>query len=157
MVFFQNVNALLSKEKLLKKLLETAKNKKEEIDAKYYEKAPTYNIKVQTTPKQHDDEIIEAMHEKNELKYKFYDGKFYSLEEYIQVLEEDLKDTKETIEVYKETLNELEGKDSRLYYLIQFKGYTPTKAVEKVADEFNCTEYSIWKKHYKKVKKIIKV
>lgn len=156
MDFPNNVSGLIIKEEQLKSLLKIAKDNMEAIDAKYYETAPVYSIKVQSTPKTKDEKIIQAMYEKYEKTYTNYDGKDYTLDEYIKRLEEEILDTKNTINVYKEAAGKLTGIENELYFCIRFNGMKPTKAVKHIAKKYDMLENNIWRRQYRNIKKYLK-
>lgn len=54
------------------------------------------------------------------------------------------------------TLSKLKGIEYSLYYEIVVNGLNVSKAVDKVARDFDKDSQTIWKNHYRKIKKYIK-
>ena len=81
------------------------------------------------TGKSLDDEITEARNNVGKLKY------------YIKRMEYNLEHTT--------------GIENELFTWIVIKGFTPTRAVEFVADKYKREPNTIWRHHYPKIKKEI--
>ena len=55
------------------------------------------------------------------------------------------------------TLSKMSGIEYDLYYEIVVNGTSITKAVERIAEKYDRDNQTIWKNHYRKIKKDIKI
>ena len=61
------------------------------------------------------------------------------------------------VNVMSETLAKMTGIEYSLYFEIVIRGVRPSKAVSNVAEQYNVDDRTIWKYHYSKIKKDLKI
>lgn len=61
------------------------------------------------------------------------------------------------VNVMSETLGKMTGIEYSLYFEIVIRGVRPSKAVSNVAEQYNVDDRTIWKYHYSKIKKDLKI
>lgn len=83
-------------------------------------------------------------------------GTGMSLAEEIEVQQERVNKLETYIKEMDTTLSKLTGIEYALYYEIVVKGISVTKAVTNVAESYNKDLGTVWKHHYRKIKKEIK-
>ena len=61
------------------------------------------------------------------------------------------------VNVMSETLGKMTGIEYNLYYEIVVRGVRPSRAVSNIAEQYNLDDSAIWKYHYSKIKKDLKI
>ena len=74
----------------------------------------------------------------------------------LEFLSNSLNELEKEITIRKNTLSEFKGIKYDLYTLIMIDGYNPSKAVNKIANDYDIDVSNVWKNHYKKIKKYLK-
>ena len=74
----------------------------------------------------------------------------------LEFLSNSLNELEKEITIRKSTLSKFKGIKYDLYALIMIDGYNPSKAVNKIANDYDIDVSNVWKNHYKKIKKYLK-
>lgn len=61
------------------------------------------------------------------------------------------------VNIMTETLGKMSGIEYSLYFEIVVRGVRPSKAVSNIAEQYNLDDSAIWKYHYSKIKKYLKI
>lgn len=80
-----------------------------------------------------------------------------SLEDEIDEQLEEVHHLSNYLSIMDSSVEKLKGIEADLYNNIVFKGMKITKAVEKTAEDYEKDVRTIWKYHYPKIKKMIKI
>ena len=78
-----------------------------------------------------------------------------SLNDEIELCEQDVKELESLAESLKKPLESLSGIEERLYVKIAVEGLNPTKAVRQIADEEYFSESHVWHTYYRRIKPYI--
>ncbi len=85
----------------------------------------------------------------------YFNNKAITISEYIEKLENEIKEGEEILKEYVKLLQEDKPIQGDLIYYILIMDLKPSQAVKKVAYRYNKTERTIWKNYYKKVNNFI--
>lgn len=103
-----------------------------------------------------DKNIVNYLDKVNYNNYRTIGGESFSINEYIDKMNKEIDELEKIIEIYnKELKDNCSDISKELYILIKIQGYNPTKAVRMLNKKYGFAEYSIWKNHYKKIKKYL--
>lgn len=99
-----------------------------------------------------NDKMADYVHELHQIDL----GTGMSLAGEIEEQQENVNKLQNYINDMEATLSKMSGIEYALYYEIVVNGFTITKAVNNVAEKYDKDNGTIWKNHYKKIKKDIK-
>lgn len=99
-----------------------------------------------------NDKMADYVHELHEVDI----GTGKSLAEEIIYQQENINKLQNYINDMESTLSKMSGIEYDLYYEIVVNGSNITKAVDKIAERYNKDTGTIWRNHYKKIKKDVK-
>lgn len=99
-----------------------------------------------------NDPMSDYLHE----LYNVDIGTGTSLAEEIKIQQENVNKLQTYINTMESTLAKTTGIEYDLFYEIAVNGTQITKAVEKIATKYDKDTQTIWKNHYKKIKKHVK-
>lgn len=106
------------------------------------------------------DESTENTSKMADYLYELHDiidvGTGMSLASEIKYEEENIKKLECYLKKMDETLSKMTGIEYELFYEIVYLGTSITKAIELLAERNNKDTQTIWKNHYRKIKKDIK-
>lgn len=80
----------------------------------------------------------------------------YSLNQEIEMAEEEVRILKAVLEVMAKGFTELKGIENNLYCSIVLDGLRPTEAVRKIAEDNFMTEDNVWRTYYPRVKELLR-
>lgn len=127
-------------------------DRKEKLYAKYFPITQQIKDDVVSGGKKDNDKMAMYVHELNEVDI----GTGFSLAQEIEYQRSVIERDTQYINEMTETLNKNKGIEYALYYEIVIKGIRISKAVGNVAERYSLDEHTIWKYHYKKIKKNLK-
>lgn len=105
-----------------------------------------------SSSKTNNDKMADYLHELHCVDI----GTGKSLAEEIDYQRANISKLEAIIKEMTDTLSSMEGIEYALYYEIVVKGVNVTKAIDNIADRFDKDSRTIWKYHYKKIKKDIR-
>jgi len=148
---FKNYTDTKCELELNKNRLALLEEQKEMIYIKYFSTtAHLKEVVVSKTNAKHDN-YADYMHEINSIS----PVTGLSLSEEILYTINNIKRLEKYLKRMDDILASVEGMQYELFYLIACKGMKPTPAVEQIATKYNYDSQTIWKYHYKKIKKYI--
>lgn len=127
-------------------------DRKEKLYWKYFPITSKSKEIIVNGGERNSDKMADYLHELHEVDIGI--GK--SLAEEISYQQENIKKIEDHIKDMDTTLSKLSGIEHALYYEIIVKGINITKAVDNAAKEYDKDTQTIWKNHYKKIKKDVK-
>lgn len=127
-------------------------DRKEKLYSKYFP-ITSKQKEVSVTGGEHDtDKMALYLHE----LYLVDVGTGMSLAGEIDEQQEVVNNLQAYINTMESTLAKMSGIEYDLYYEIVVNGTQITKAVEKIAEKHDKDEQTLWKNHYRKIKKDVK-
>lgn len=150
MVTLQNYTDTKCELEIAKNRLRWLLDKKEELYSKYFK--VTSKIKeVSVSSHADNDNMARYVHELHEIDI----GTGKSLGEEIDKQQKLVVELEKYINAMNETLGKMSGIEYQLFYEIVFKGVSISKAVDKISTINNKDSQTIWKNHYRKIKKYV--
>lgn len=137
---------------MAKKRLNLLMDRKEQLYCKYFPLTPTLKDDVVDGGEKNRDKMAEYVHELHEVDI----GTGKSLAGEITYQQENVDKIQTNVNDMSNILSKLNGIEYELYYEIVVKGITITKAVDNIAEKYDKDTRTIWKYHYKNIKKYIK-
>lgn len=139
--------------------LEMAKNRlniltdrKEKLYCKYFPITSKLKEFMVDGGEKNNDKMADYLHE----LYLVDVGTGMSLAGEIEEQQKNIKELENYLNIMDTALSKMTGIEYSLYYEIVVNGFNITKAVDKVAETYDKDSQTIWKNHYKKIKKDIK-
>ena len=127
-------------------------DRKEQLYCKYFPITSKSKDVMVDGGERNNDKMADYVHELHEVDI----GTGKSLADEIIYQQENISKLEKYISDMDSTLSKLNGVEYSLYYEIVVKGVNVTKAVSNVAEQYEKDNQTIWKYHYKKIKKYIK-
>lgn len=127
-------------------------DRKEQLYCKYFPITSKAKDVMVDGGERNNDKMADYIHELHEVDI----GTGKSLADEIIYQQENINKLEKTINDMDSTLAKLTGIEYALYYEIVVKGVNVTRAVSNVAEEYEKDNQTIWKHHYKKIKKYVK-
>ena len=127
-------------------------DRKEQLYCKYFPITSKAKDVMVDGGERNNDKMADYIHELHEVDI----GTGKSLADEIIYQQENINKLEKTINDMDSTLAKLTGIEYSLYYEIVVKGVNVTRAVSNVAEEYDKDNQTIWKHHYKKIKKYVK-
>lgn len=127
-------------------------DRKEQLYCKYFPITSKAKDVMVDGGERNNDKMADYIHELHEVDI----GTGKSLADEIIYQQENISKLEKTINDMDSTLAKLTGIEYALYYEIVVKGVNVTRAVSNVAEEYEKDNQTIWKHHYKKIKKYVK-
>jgi hypothetical protein len=127
-------------------------DRKEQLYCKYFPITSKAKDVMVDGGERNNDKMADYIHELHEVDI----GTGKSLADEIIYQQENINKLEKTINDMDSTLAKLTGIEYALYYEIVVKGVNVTRAVSNVAEEYDKDNQTIWKHHYKKIKKYVK-
>lgn len=127
-------------------------DRKEQLYCKYFPITSKAKDVMVDGGERNNDKMADYIHELHEVDI----GTGKSLADEIIYQQENISKLEKTINDMDSTLAKLTGIEYALYYEIVVKGVNVTRAVSNVAEEYDKDNQTIWKHHYKKIKKYVK-
>lgn len=127
-------------------------DRKEQLYCKYFPVTQRIKQDIVSGGDHKNDKMDRYLHELHDVDI----GTGKSLAEEIEYQQAVVDQTKRYLKDMGETLGKLCGIEYALYYEIAVKGTRISRAVEYIAEKYNKDTQTIWKYHYKKIKKDVK-
>jgi len=137
---------------MAKKRLNLLMDRKEKLYCKYFPLTPTLKEDVVDGGIKNNDKMADYVHELHEIDI----GTGKSLAEEITYQQENVNKIQVYVNNMNDILSKLNGVEYELYYEIVVKGIAISKAVNNIAEKYNKDSRTIWKYHYKNIKKYVK-
>ena len=126
-------------------------DRKEKLYAKYFPITQQIKEDVITGGKKDNDKMAMYVHELNEVDI----GTGFSLAQEIEYQRSVIERDTRYINEMNETLSKMQGIEHSLYYEIVINGVKISKAVSNIAERNYLEERTVWKYHYRKIKKFL--
>jgi len=127
-------------------------DKKATIYRKYFPLTPTLKEIVVDGGEENNDKMADYLHEINVIDV----GTGMSIEGEIAYQQNIVEQLQGYLNSMSESLSKMTGIEYQLFYEIVYNGINVTKAVDNIAYKYDVDVSTIWKKHYKKVKRYVK-
>ncbi len=127
-------------------------DKKEKLYAKYFPVTQKLKDDVIKGGVKDNDKMAQYVHELNEVDI----GTGRSLAEEIDYQRGIVDNIKYHLDIMDDSLSKMRGIEYSLFYEIVVNGVRISKAVSNVAEHYGVDDSTVWKHHYKKIKKDIK-
>lgn len=127
-------------------------DRKEQLYAKFFPVTQRLKDDIVKGGEQDSDKFASYLYE----LYNVDIGTGYSLEQEIEHQRAVIDRDKRELATMTEIIENTEGIEHELYKKIVFDGVTKTQAVKQIAVEYGKEEQTIWKYHYRKIKKYIR-
>ena len=137
---------------MAKKRLNLLMDRKEQLYCKYFPLTAKLKEDIVDGGENNNDKMADYVHELHELDI----GTGKSLAEEINYQQENVDKIQTYVNNMNDILCKLNGVEYELYYEIVVKGITISKAVDNIAEKYEKDTRTIWKYHYKSIKKYIK-
>lgn len=125
---------------------------KERLYCKYFPLTPTLKKDVVTGGEENKDKMADYVHELHEIDY----GTGKSLAQEIAYQRDIVDRLQSYLNLMSDSLKQMSGIEYQLFYAIAYKGIPVSKAVDTVAELNNLDTRTVWRNHYKKIKKYVK-
>lgn len=126
-------------------------DKKEELYCKYFPITAKLKENVVSGGTPNNDKMANYVYELNDVDI----GTGRSLADEIEYQRAVVDRLQRYINDMSETLSKMNGIEYALYYEIVVRGIKISRAVSSVAERYNKDDHTVWKYHYKKIKKDI--
>lgn len=127
-------------------------DRKEQLYCKYFPITAKSKEIMVDGGEHNNDKMAEYVHELHEVDI----GTGKSLADEIKYQQENINKLQNYINDMEDSLSKLNGIEYSLYYEIICKGVPISKAVGNIAEMYEKDTQTIWKHHYKKIKKDVK-
>lgn len=128
-------------------------DRKEQLYCKYFPMTQTIKEDVVSGGQRNNDKMADYVHELHEVDI----GTGRSLADEIEYQREGVEKLQQYLSLMEDTLSKMKGIEYALYYEIVVKGVRISRAVSTIAERYNRDDQTIWKYHYSKIKKEIKI
>ena len=128
-------------------------DRKEQLYCKYFPMTQTIKEDVVSGGQRNNDKMADYVHELHEVDI----GTGRSLADEIEYQREGVEKLQQYLSLMEDTLSKMKGIEYALYYEIVVKGVRVSRAVSTIAERYNRDDQTIWKYHYSKIKKEIKI
>lgn len=125
---------------------------KERLYYKHFPLTPKLKQDVVDGGERNNDKMADYVHELHEVDL----GTGRSLAEEIVYQQENVNRIQNHINAMNDILSKMIGVEYQLFYEIAYKGVPITKAVEIIAERNELDTRTVWRNHYKKIKKYVK-
>ncbi len=137
---------------MAKKRLNLLMDRKEKLYCKYFPLTPTLKSDVVDGGEKNNDKMADYVHELHEVDI----GTGKSLAEEITYQQENVDKIQSNVNDMNSILSKLTGIEYELYYEIIVKGMGISKAVDNIAERYDKDTRTIWKYHYRNIKRYVK-
>lgn len=127
-------------------------DKKERLYCKYFPLTPQLKEDVVDGGEKNKDKMADYLHELHEVDY----GTGKSLATEITEQQNTVDKLQGYLNLMSDILSKFTGIEYQLFYEIAYKGTNITKAVENISNKYDIDTRSVWRNHYKKIKKYVK-
>ena len=127
-------------------------DRKEKLYCKYFPITPKLKEIMVDGGEHGGDKMALYVHELHEIDI----GTGKSLAEEIKFQQENVIKLQGYLIDMEKNLSEMSGIEYDLYYEIVVNGTTISKAIDKIAEKYDKDSQTIWKNHYRKIKKDVK-
>lgn len=127
-------------------------DKKEKLYCKYFPLTPTLKEDIVDGGEKNRDKMADYVHELHEIDL----GTGKSLAEEITYQQENVNKIQTYVNNMNDILSKMVGVEYQLFYEIACKGVSVTKAVDVIAERNNIDTSTVWRTHYKPIKKYVK-
>jgi len=128
-------------------------DRKEDLYCKYFPITAKLKEVMVNSGKHNNDNMADYVHELHEVDI----GTGRSLSDEIEYQREIVDKLQQYVNMMNDALSKMNGIEYALYYEIVVKGVRISRAVSAVAERYNRDDQTIWKYHYPKIKKDIKI
>lgn len=156
MIFIENIRTYTNTKcelEMAKTRLSLLMDKKEQLYAKYFPVTQKIKEDIIKGGEKDNDKMAQYVHELNEVDI----GTGLSLAQEIDEQRAVVNKLNGYIDTMSETLSKMTGIEYELYYAIVVKGVRISRAVSGIAEQYGIDNRNIWKYHYSKIKKDIKI
>lgn len=154
MIEMELMQNLLQRKKAIENEIDYIKEEMEKVTAKY-DGAGGAILSNESKPPINSEPDFKMFTLTHELAFnEKYNG--MTLIQRLEFLSNSLNELEKEITIRKSTLSKFKGIKYDLYALIMIDGYNPSKAVNKIANDYDIDVSNVWKNHYKKIKKYFK-
>ena len=127
-------------------------DRKEQLYCKYFPMTQKIKDDVVSGGQINNDKMANYVHELHEVDI----GTGRSLANEIEYQREGVEQLQQYLSIMEDALGKMNGIEYALYYEIVVKGMRVSRAVSTIAERYNRDDQTIWKCHYRKIKKEIK-